>query len=167
MNSTRTLLHKADQLPYMGYVREQLELVGVRVRKWVPWDVDSNEPEAHRDTRQVTIPIPVCSWSFHIALHEIGHISTGERRHTYLDEYNAERWAIKRAAHYGIVDASYQRDAKRYVWLHIIQNSLFYGLKTEKIKPYVLDWVEATPQQVDLDVRVFSALHGTNSLILK
>ena len=92
----------------------------------------------------------------------------GERVFSYLDEYVAEQWAIKRAKQaYGIVDLDYEKDARRYVWMHIIQNRLFYNLQTNKIKPYVLDWIEATPQQVDLDVKVFHALHGTNSLILR
>ena len=169
MKSTKVLLKQAEaSQPYVGYVREQLDLVGVRVRKWMPWDPDSYRYEAFRETRQVLLPIPIDSWSFMVCLHEIGHISMGERVFSYLDEYVAEQWAIKRAKQaYGIVDLDYEKDARRYVWMHIIQNRLFYNLQTNKIKPYVLDWIEATPQQVDLDVKVFHALHGTNSLILR
>jgi len=140
-NQTKALLKQASALPYLGYLREQLSEVRVRVRQWIPWNGDYVY-ESFRETRQVVIPIPEDSWSFLVALHEIGHISQGERCDAYLDEYNAERWAIKRAGQrYGIVNLDYELDARHYVVNTIITDCLHRGLDPNKIRPYVLDWI--------------------------
>lgn len=162
------LLAEASKLPYLGYIRQQLDLTNVRVRKWLPWDLEETVYEAFIEQRQVILPIPVCEWSFLVGLHEIGHVSTGERRFSYLQEYNAERWAIKRAKQvYQIECLEYEKDAKRQVWMHIVQNYLFYCLELNQIKPYVLDWIGATLDQVVSDAKVYYDLHGVNSLILR
>ena len=137
------------------------------MRKWLPWDETELGYEAFIDRRQVTLPIPTCSWSFMVCLHEIGHVSVGDRVYGHLAEYAAEQWAIKRAAEsYGIVDLDYIKDAKQYVWMHIISDVFHRNLQVSKIKPYVLKWVGATPKHVDLDVKVYATLNARNSLIL-
>lgn len=166
-NRASLLTQAGSNYPYLGYLREQLELTKVKVHKWLPWD-DETVYEAFIEKRRVILPIPTCQWSFMVGLHEIGHVSTGERQYTYLQEYNAEKWAIARAKqHYGIVYPEYEKDARRQVWLHIVQNHLYYDLSLEKIKPYVLDWIGATVDQVALDAKVYHDLQGVNSLILK
>jgi hypothetical protein len=147
--TTKSRLRQVNHLPYLGWVREQLCTTKSSVRRWVDWNPDLDHYEAFYHTRQVTIPVPECEWSFLVCLHEIGHLSTGDRSHSYLSEYNAEQWAIKRAyERYGVHCPSYIEDAKRYVHSHILQNVLYYGLQVEKIKPYVLDWVGITAEQV-------------------
>lgn len=133
---------------YLKRVREQLQITNTKVRKWVDWD-DDYIYEAFSETRYVIIPKPTDEWSFLVALHEIGHISTGERRHSYLQEYNAEKWAIKRAKeHYGIENPEYIEDAKIYVKKHLITNLLQTDLKLEKVKTYVLEWIGETHESI-------------------
>jgi hypothetical protein len=126
--------------PYEDWLREQLKLTKVRVRRWKDWD-PYTVYEAFIDARSVIIPKPVCDWSFLVALHEIGHISTGERLYGYLQEYNAEQWAIKRAKTYGIESKSYVADAKRYVRKHLLEDLAYTTLPLEKVSKRVLEWL--------------------------
>jgi hypothetical protein len=129
-------------LPYYGWVREQLAITKVKVRKWVEWNPESDQYEAFYDNRSVVIPIPVDEWSFLVCLHEIGHLSSGDRIYSYLREYNAEQWAINRAKQaYNIENLDYELDAKWYVTSHLLQDLFYSELTFEKIKPHVLSWL--------------------------
>lgn len=136
---------QAKGLPYLGWVKEQLDLTKVRVRKWVEWNPDSDAYEAFFDGRSVIVPIPVDEWSFLVCLHEIGHISSGDRTYSYLREYNAEKWAMKRAKEaYGIENLDYELDGKWYVTSHLLQDLFYTELTIKKVKPYVLEWLGHT-----------------------
>jgi hypothetical protein len=142
------------QAKYIIELREQLKLTNTRVRKWVKWNPDSCEYEAFFHTRQVVVPVPDCEWSFLVGLHEIGHISTGPRLFTYLSEYNAEKWAIRRAKEqYGIVNEEYIQDAKNYVCNHLVNDLLQSYLSLDNVKPYVLDWIGLSKEEVLEQVR--------------
>jgi len=140
--------------PYDKWLREQLAVTKTKVHKWCLWDIDdTNSYVAYIDTRRVSIPTPECDWSFLVCLHEIGHVSTGYRLYSYLMEYNAERWAIKRAKDvYNVYDESYIKDDKGYVKTHLIENLLFSELKPEKVKPYVYDWLGETPRSIAREI---------------
>ena len=133
---------------YNVWLREQLKLTKTRVRKWEDWDPQKTY-QAFYDSRQVTIPTPVCDWSFLVALHEIGHISTGPRLFSHLSEYNAEQWAINRASKsYNVVSEDYNNDAKNYVQNHLLTDLIYYGYDINKIKPYVLEWLGLSQDQL-------------------
>lgn len=165
--STRAKLAEASKLPYLGWVREQLAETNCSVKKWIEWNPELDVYEAFYDTRQVIIPIPICDWSFLVCLHEIGHISTGDRRYSYLAEYNAEVWAMRRAQQrYAIGSEEYLRDSKIYVYSHLVQNILYSGLAVDKIKHHVLYWLEKSADGVLEDVRKHAAVGHDNTLIL-
>jgi hypothetical protein len=130
-------------------LKEQLKLTNTKVRKWTTWNPNDSSYEAFYDSRQVIVPVPVCEWSFLVGLHEIGHISTGPRLFAYLSEYNAEQWAIKRAkSAYGIVHEEYVKDAKNYVYNHLLGDLMYSCLELKKVKPHVLEWLETTPKDI-------------------
>lgn len=167
-SSTKAKLAEASKLPYLGWIREQLSQTNCAVRKWIEWDPDLDMYEAFYDARQVTIPIPVCDWSFLVCLHEIGHISTGDRVYSYLAEYNAETWAMRRAQQrYGVWNDDYLHDSKAYVLDHLIQNIVYCNLKVDKVRPHVLDWLEVSAEQVLEDARQYDILEHDNTLILR
>ena len=133
---------------YKQWVKEQLKIVNCKVHTWKDWSEEGSY-EAFIDSRRVVIPTPKDDWSFLVALHEIGHVSTGHRLYTYLMEYNAEKWAIKRAKDaYGIVCPEYEEDAKNYVRAKLIGDLKFSELSVDKVKSYVLDWLGETPQSM-------------------
>lgn len=149
MSVTKQKLKQANEKPYLGYVRNELQITKSKVRKWCEWNPDEGEFEANIEARSIIIPIPVCEWSFLVALHEIGHVSTGHRLYSYLMEYNAEKWAIKRAKEsYGVVNEEYEEDARQYVKQHLIANLQDSDLKITKVKPYVLSWLKETPDSI-------------------
>ncbi len=148
----KTILSKSK---YTTWIKDELSITKTKVKKWLVWDdLESRIYEAYFDTRSVVIPIPVCGWSFLVALHEIGHISTGDRNTNYLREYNAERWAIKRAKKYNISSTGYVKEAKEYVKSHIIHDIIHCNLKVEKIKPYVLKWLNTTYKNISKEIEV-------------
>jgi len=134
---------------YNKWLRHELKTTNVRVKKWVDWDPDGDSYEAFIEDRKVIIPRPVDDWSFLVALHELGHVSTGDRMHAYLSEYNAEKWAIKRASEsYQVQCLEYVEDAKIYVKSHLLEDLIFTELALEKVKPYVLEWLGETKHSI-------------------
>jgi hypothetical protein len=136
---------------YTNWIKEQLKITNVKVKKWVEWNPDSSVYEAFYEQRKVIIPRPVDDWSFLVALHEIGHISTGDRVRAYLSEYNAEKWAIRRAKEcYNIQCLEYEEDARNYVRNHLISDLIHTDLKLEKVKSYVLAWLGETIESLEI-----------------
>ena len=83
----------------------------------------------------------------------MGHVSTGDRLYSYLMEYNAEKWAIRRAKEsYGVVCPEYEEDARSYVKKHLIENLVFSELSIEKVKPYVLEWLNETRSSIAKEI---------------
>ncbi len=141
-------LKEAEKHPYIGWFREQLKITNTKVQKWSDWN-DEMMYEAYVSSRRVHVPIPIDSFSFLVALHEIGHISTGERLYSYLSEYNSEKWAMRRAKEaYNVVDSEYEEDAKLYVLKHLVMDLLDTELTLPKVKPYVKEWIGLNDQQI-------------------
>ena len=146
---TEHRLNKVKSKPYLNWFRNELNTVNCKVAKWIDWDPDSSEYFANIEMRKVTVPIPECEWSFLVALHELGHVSTGYRLYSYLTEFNAELWAVKRAKDlYSIDNEDYIEDAKRYVKRHLVEDLLFSDLLLQDVKPYVLKWLDETPTSI-------------------
>jgi hypothetical protein len=141
-------LKEAEEYPYLGWFREQLQITKTKVHKWSEWKDDSVY-EAFIESRRVHVPVPVNDWSFLVALHEIGHISTGDRLYSYLSEYNSEQWAIRRAKKaYNVVCKDYEKDAKQYVLKHLIADLTDTELQLSKVKPYVKKWIGLSDRQI-------------------
>lgn len=137
-----------DTKNYSQWIKDQLHTVKCKVHQWKEWNEEGSY-EAFIDTRRVIIPVPVDDWSFLVALHEIGHVSTGHRLYSYLMEYNAEQWAIKRAKDcYNIVCPEYEEDAKNYVRSKLLGELKYSELSIHQVKSYVLDWLGETKESI-------------------
>ena len=150
--------------PYKAWLQAQLKLTKVNVQRWLPWNPEGDQGyQAYIHSRRVNIPIPECDWSFLVGLHEIGHVSTGDRLYSHLMEYNAERWAIRRGKEaYGIVCPAYELDAKEYVKYHLIKDLAFSELKLKQVKPYVLDWIETDIKDILESVKISQNEYSLN-----
>ena len=145
--------NKTNLSPYLDWTREQLAITKTKVHKWKVWDSGDGDYEAFIESRRVVIPHPIDDWSFLVTLHEMGHVSTGDRLYSYLMEYNAEKWAIRRAKEsYGVVCPEYEEDARSYVKKHLIENLVFSELSIEKVKPYVLEWLNETRSSIAKEI---------------
>ena len=133
---------------YKDIIRKEVKKRGIKVLRWhKPGSVGTYE--AYFDSRSVRVPEPQDDYHFLICLHEIGHLVTGERMYSYLMEYNAEQWAMKRGKEvYGVVDSIYEVDAKEYVVRCIVADIVARGLKVHQIKQKVLDWIGITHKEV-------------------
>ena len=133
---------------YKDIIKKEVKKRGIRVLRWhKPGSVGTYE--AYFDSRSVRVPEPQDDYHFLICLHEIGHLVTGERMYSYLMEYNAEQWAMKRGKEvYGVVDSIYEVDAKEYVVRCLVADIVARGLKVHQIKQKVLDWIGITHKEV-------------------
>lgn len=143
-------LKKAAKTTYLPALKQQLSRINCKIKMWLPYD-EGQTYYAYFDTRSVIIPVPLCDYSYMVGLHEIGHISEGERQYSYLQEYRADVWSIKTAKQtLNVESVQYVLEAKAYVLEHLIYNIAHQGLKIEKVKPYVLEWLEHTPESLEL-----------------
>ena len=152
--STKSLLKSAEETtkkPYIGWIKDELKLHSIRVHKWGKFDWDETY-YAYFDSRRVYIPIPECTTSLFIALHEIGHIVKGERVYGYLAEYQAEQWALQRARiKYKIISKTYEDSARRYVYEHLLEDVVYRLLPIKKIQKKVIKWIGVTPEKIRKD----------------
>lgn len=158
MSNTPAQLRAVSHLPYLNWVRKELKLVQCKVRRWYSWSHDKTY-WAEPDTRSLWLPIPECEFSFMVCLHEIGHVDSGLRQHEYLSEYNAERWAIKRATRYGVTNKKYEVEAKRYVRRVLYSNMIHDGISHMVVKPHVLRWIGTSHHRIYCETKRITKSH--------
>lgn len=134
-------------------VKEHLDRYGIRVAKWMPYNVPHAQVQylADIDEGRVWIPFPVDNFSFYICMHEIGHIVTGSKSYAYLQEVAAEQYAIRKCKQYGMFERAIVRDAKAYVRSTIAEDVLFRGLDPKQINRHTLKWIGRNPTGVRND----------------
>lgn len=71
------------------------------------------------NTKEIKIPVIDSTEAFFVALHEVGHILTGQKipetTPDFVFEYHADKWAIDTARKHGIVNEKYEMRARWYV----------------------------------------------------
>lgn len=144
--SPRSLESKKD--PRMMLVRKYLNRYGIRVGQWYPHYLDENGKVANviyqacYETHRVFIPVPVDDYAFYVCLHEIGHLATGEARYSYLQEYRAEQWALKKLKQYGYYKKNFEREARQYVLNVMYEDICFRGLNIAAVNPKIQAWIQ-------------------------
>jgi len=102
-------------------VENELSIHGISVKKW------SNQScgTAFMETREVKIPHPVDYDTLGVCFHEIGHIVHGHDEKSgktrYVEEYEAEQFAIQKLKEYGFYNKRYEYRAISYVLSKIAQ----------------------------------------------
>lgn len=139
-------------------VRYYLDKHGIRVKEWYPhYSSMDDHPDpnqryiiyfAHFESNSVSIPVPVDDYSFYLAMHEIGHIVTGDGYWSHKMEYKAEQWALAKCIKYGYYHKAFEKEAKEYVLYHMCNDVLLYGYNADKISQRMLDWVKMTPRKI-------------------
>ena len=132
----------------MMLVRKYLNRYGIRVGQWYPHYLDENGKianvtyQACYETHRVFIPVPVDDYAFYVCLHEIGHLATGEARYSYLQEYRAEQWALKKLKQYGYYKKNFEREARQYVLNVMYEDICFRGLNIATVNPKIQAWIQ-------------------------
>lgn len=133
---------------YYHIVKPLLDKNGIRVRKWTVYDEEAVY-WADFDTNIVVLPIPDCSWSLYVCLHEIGHLVKGSRMHSYLQEYHAELYALEKMEKLNLRGhAAKVKRAKHYVQLNLLQDIIFHDLSPNSVRREVRSWLGVTPKRL-------------------
>lgn len=111
-----------DALEKMQHaVNSELAKNNVTVIKWNKSDCGT----AYYKDREIKIPRPVDFISLGICFHEIGHIVkghyNGNGKTRYVEEYEAEQFAIQKLEEYGFYDKQYKYNAIAYVLSKLAQ----------------------------------------------
>lgn len=124
---------------FLELARSEADRTGTRIRKWR----SGLTGVSSATTREIETPKPVSRKSLYIFLHEVGHVVLEHRRgkRAYIEEYEAEKWAINRMGELGVpVPRAMRERAKEYV-SHKVIESKRHGLK-EKVRGDVRGWLK-------------------------
>lgn len=158
--NNKSAYKRAIESKYYPIVKSLLDRYGIRVKKWDEY-CDTTTYWADFDQHAIQIPIPDCDWSLYICLHEIGHIVKGDRKHSYLQEYHAEKFALNLAEKYKLRRyKSMVKNSKHYVLLYIIQDIIFNDLDPNAVRKEVRAWLGVTPK----NLKRMALLHCTKIL---
>lgn len=139
---------RAEGSKYYCIVRPLLDKHGIRVRKWMKYD-PADTYWADFEKHWTIIPIPDCSWSLYICLHEIGHLVKGSRSYSYLQEYHAEKYAHDRLKDLGVKGYhTMVKHGKKYVLWNAVQDIILYDLNPNAIRKEVRAWLGVTPRRL-------------------
>lgn len=125
-------------MDYYHIIRYALKTRNIKVERWVEEDGGG---WAYITDRKVIIPRPTSIVGFARCWHEIGHFDLNHtnKKRRYIEEYEAETFAIDKLKHYGVDTKSYTRIAKRYV-MHQLQNSFKRGHTIDKVPVEIIKW---------------------------
>lgn len=143
----RQQLKEAKTNQYFPTIRKLLDRHNIVVKKWVKFEKDTGQV-FHTDIeeRRVLLPIPVCSESAYICLHEIGHVVKGDRKYVYLSEYHAEQYAMKWGEKMKLPQlAKHIKYAHKYVLDNLMEDVLFRQLDPNAVRREVRAWLGMSP----------------------
>ena len=127
------------------HVNKLLKFYNISVRRW------RRGPSGRAwEDNTVEIPKPIDAEKLCVALHEIGHIRQGFRGLNYVQEYNAEQYAIREATRLGFDTTEYEDRAKWYVTMHICRG-FRRKLQVKNIPQEIKDWCGINFDQWELE----------------
>lgn len=108
----------------MSILLDELKKNKIKVEKWSKISCG----EAY-ENRKIKIPKPIDFDTLGVCFHEIGHIVLGHmdkeskrlKKFRYVEEYEAEMFAIEKLREYGFYNRLYEIRAKSYVLMKISQ----------------------------------------------
>ena len=103
-------------------VDNELTKHNVVVRKWT----NGNSGRTYNNTKEIKVPYPVDFITLGICFHEIGHVVCGHmemrnKKYRYIEEYEAEQYAIQKLKEYGFYNKQYEFSAISYVLTKLAQ----------------------------------------------
>lgn len=144
----RPAYRRAQQSKHYSVVKRLLDQHGIRVRKWVDYD-PTHVYWADFDAHSALLPIPNCNWSLYVCLHEIGHLVSGSRMHSYLQEYHAEKYALSQVERMGLRGfATMVKNGKQYVMQNVLHDMIFNDLNPNSVRKEVRAWLGTTPKRL-------------------
>lgn len=130
----------------MNNLQEMMQIVLDEVKKnnitIVKWSRETGGRA--EEGRLIKIPIPIDNYTIGVCFHEIGHIvlkhfDAKVRKRGYIEEYEAEQFAIQKLKHYGYYSKKYEYRAIQYV-LYKIAQSKNKGLDIREVPKEIVKW---------------------------
>lgn len=123
---------------YVEIIKYALKVRKIKVKKWVDSDGGG---WAFMETREVILPRAKTILGFARCWHEIGHFEFNHlnKKYRYIEEYEAEVFAISKLKEYGLDTRKYTRQAKLYV-MHQLVKAFKRGHKKERIPKEIIKW---------------------------
>jgi len=124
-------------------VEDEASRSNVQIRRWS----QSSCGTAFWDTNEVKIPKPVDFDTLGVCFHEFGHVVLGHCGKTlaykpvYVQEYEAEQYAILKLKEHGCYNRRYEIGAKAHVLMKIAQ-AKNRGHNMRDVPKEIVDWVE-------------------------
>ena len=106
-------------MDYERILTKELKGKEIKIAKWMDLECGF----AYCGTREIDIPQPTTQYKLGVCFHEIGHIMLNHQssKYRYVEEYEAERYAIAKLKEYGIYNIRYIVGAKLHVISWIIK----------------------------------------------
>lgn len=102
-------------------VENELRINDIKIVKWST----NNSGLAFNNSREIKVPKPTNFETLGICFHEIGHIILGHcensNKKRYIEEYEAEQYAIQKLKEYGYYNKIYEYSAMSFVLMKIAQ----------------------------------------------
>lgn len=137
----------------MEIILSEVEKNNIKVLRW-----SKSSSGFARNGRTIKIPKPVDYDTLGVCFHEIGHIVLdhfGEGTDLrYIEEYQAEMYAIKKLKQYGFYNKKYEFRAKSHVLMKIAQ-AKNRGHNMKKVPKEIINWTGLQINKWNKAKRVF------------
>ena len=117
-----------------------------------------------REGKKIKIPVPVDYYTLGVCFHEIGHIALkhfeeNTRKFRYVEEYEAEQYAIQKLKEYGYYNKQYEYRAINYVLSKIAQ-SKNRGHNIKEVPKEIAKWTNLKINQWKNARKVFVEINN-------
>ena len=132
------LLYTKSNCMLKPIIEKELASNNIIVKRWAR----SSCGRAWPIERKVIIPVPVDFDTLGVGLHEIGHVvlqHCDKKKPVYVEEYEAEQYAIQKLKEYGPYNKEYEFRAIAYVLSKIAQ-AKNRNLNIDNIPQEIINW---------------------------
>ena len=126
----------------MGILLAEVKKNNINIVGW------SKSSSGHADPgRKIKIPVPVDFDTLGVCFHEIGHIVLGHmdenpvKKPVYVEEFEAEQYAIEKLKEYGYYDKQFEFRAISYVLMKIAQ-AKNRGHNMKQVPKEIVKWTK-------------------------
>ena len=143
----------------MEIILSEVEKNNIKIYKW-----SKSQCGLAEEGRQIKIPKPVDYETLGICFHEIGHIDLGhmdegDNKLRYIEEYEAEIYAIKKLKEYGFYNKQYEYRAIHYV-LQKLAQARNRGHNMKNVPKEIVRWTGMQVCKWNKASRVFVTRHS-------
>jgi hypothetical protein len=155
----------------MEIVLSEVRENDITIKKWNRKSHGKSE-----EGRQIVVPVPKSPYSIGVCFHEMGHIVLGHfesetRKLRYVEEYEAEQYAIEKLKEHGYYRKKYKYRAIQYVLSEIAQIKNKEGHSINDVPSEIVEWtgldVEKWKKARKVKVKMFNNVKRKKDIKIK